>query len=519
MTTRRQFLEAVGKVGGYGATYALMQSLGMLPAYASTKPLDLPKGSGSGVRVVVLGAGMAGLAATDELLKAGYEVILLEARDRVGGHNWTVRNGDRVEWTDGSVQTCRYDAGEYFNTGPARIPSHHQAVLDYCRDLGVEMEVEVNASRSAFLRNANALDGKPIRFRRAVNDTRGAVSELLAKAINGGALDQEMTRLDKERMLAFLRQYGDLSEDLFYKGSKRSGYKVAPGPAETKTVREDRLDMAALLDLDMWNTLIFEDMIDDQATMLQPVGGMDAIPKAIARKFPAGVIRLMSEVTEIRRTGGPGDRRARIVYKDRRTGKNQEVLADYCICTIPLPVLARIPSDFSPEIRDRIGDVFYGNAVKIGFESPRFWERDFQIYGGLSFTKDPGATIWHPSGGFNRPKGITVYYIYMGGERVTSMPMAEQHRFAQAEIDAIFPGHGKSLSKPIVINWGKIPYNEGNKANFVGDDPLYHAMNKADGPFYFAADWLTHSGWQEGAIQSGRYVVSSIHARQIAARA
>jgi len=248
--------------------------------------------------------------------------------------------------------------------------------------------------------------------------------------------------------------------------------------------------------------------------MLQPVGGMDVIPKAIARKFPPMTIRLMSEVQEIRRT----PKGARIVYKNRTSGAVQEIEADYCICTIPLPVLARIPSDFAPEIKSKIGDVFYGNAVKIGFESRRFWEQEYRIYGGISFTKDPGATIWHPSGGFHKPKGITVYYIYLGGESVTSRPQAEQHRFAQAEIDAIFPGHGKELGKPIVINWGKIPYNEGNKANFAPEDTLYDRMNQPDGPFYFANDWLTHSGWQEGAIQSARYTVAAIHKRQLAAR-
>ena len=514
-TTRRAFIQAVGRAGGYGAAYLMMQSLGMMPRYASTGPLDLPKGSGKGVKVVILGAGMAGLAAADELLKAGYEVTILEARDRVGGHNWTVRNRDKIEWTDGSVQTCSYDDGQYFNTGPARIPSHHQAFLGYCREFGIEMEVEVNVSRSAYLRNANALGGKPVQYRQAINDTRGRVSELLGKAVSRGALDQELSPADKERMLSFLRQYGDLDPDLFYKGSKRSGYKVLPGAADQKGIAVDPLDMHGLLDLDMWNNVVFEDMIDDQATMLQPVGGMDRIPKAIAKKLGASVFRMMSEVTEIRRSASG----ARIVYRDRHTGKSHEITADYCICTIPLPVLAKIPSDFSEPIRSRIGDVYYGNAVKIGFESRRFWEQDFQVYGGISFTKDPGAQIWHPSGGFHSARGITVYYIYMGGEAVTGLPMAQQHVYAQKEIDALYPGRGKELGKPVVVNWGKIPYNLGNKAYLTEGDTLYDVMNKADGPFYFANDWLTHSGWQEGAIGSARHTVAAIDKRRREAKA
>jgi monoamine oxidase len=316
-------------------------------------------------------------------------------------------------------------------------------------------------------------------------------------------------------MVAFLKQYGDLSPDLFYKGSKRSGWKSLPGAADAVGVPNDPLDLSTLLDLDMWTSVIFEDSIDDQATMLQPVGGMDIIPKVLARKIGPAVFKLMSEVQEIRRTATG----ARIIYRDRATGKTQEILADYVICTIPLPVLAKIPSDFSDPIRKNIGDVYYGNAVKIGFESRRFWESDFRIYGGLSFTKDPGATIWHPSGGFHRDRGILVYYIYMGGEAVTSRPMPDQHRFAQAEIDALFPGHGPELGKPVVVNWGKIPYNLGNKAYLTDDDPLYRIMNQPDGPFYFANDWLTHAGWQEGAILSARHTVAAIDKRQREAKA
>jgi monoamine oxidase len=50
-----------------------------------------------------------------------------------------------------------------------------------------------------------------MQMRTAINDTRGHVSELLAKAIGKGALDQDLTADDKQRMVAFLKTYGDLS--------------------------------------------------------------------------------------------------------------------------------------------------------------------------------------------------------------------------------------------------------------------------------------------------------------------
>src|SRR5437868_8184207 len=43
---------------------------------------------------IVVGAGVAGLAAAETLARGGLRVILLEARDRVGGRLWTFRTDD-----------------------------------------------------------------------------------------------------------------------------------------------------------------------------------------------------------------------------------------------------------------------------------------------------------------------------------------------------------------------------------------------------------------------------------------
>jgi monoamine oxidase len=107
------------------------------------------------------------------------------------------------------------------------------------------------------LHNPAANDGKPIELRQAINDTRGEISELLGKAINRGALDQELSAHDKERMLAFLRHYGDLSPDLVYEGSARAGYKILPGPANQPGVRRDPVPLSVLLDADMWSEVLF----------------------------------------------------------------------------------------------------------------------------------------------------------------------------------------------------------------------------------------------------------------------
>ena len=66
-------------------------------------------------------------------------------------------------------------------------------------------------SRGALMQADQLNGGQPVTERRAVNDTRGHVSELLAKCISKGALDEEISAEDRERMIAFLRQYGDLN--------------------------------------------------------------------------------------------------------------------------------------------------------------------------------------------------------------------------------------------------------------------------------------------------------------------
>ncbi|MBV9626975.1 MAG: FAD-dependent oxidoreductase, partial [Xanthobacteraceae bacterium] len=80
-----------------------MQALGLV-APAVAEPLRLERGSAHGTKVVILGAGAAGLSAAYELTRAGYACTVLEARDRVGGRNFTVRRGSAIEMTDGSRQ-------------------------------------------------------------------------------------------------------------------------------------------------------------------------------------------------------------------------------------------------------------------------------------------------------------------------------------------------------------------------------------------------------------------------------
>jgi monoamine oxidase len=515
--TRRDFLHRVAAVGGYRATYLSMQALGLIGVAAEAEPLALEQGNAHGTKVVVLGAGVAGLSAAYELRKAGYDVTVLEARDRVGGRNWTIRGGTKVEMSDGSRQVCDFDSGLYFNCGPARIPSHHQAVLGYCKELGVALEVEVNMSRGARLLNPAANGGKPIEMRQAVNDIRGEISELLGKAINRGALDQELTGRDKQRMVAFLKQYGDLSPDMLFKGSSRAGYTVLPGAGEEAGVVRDPVPLGTLLDIELWGAMLAEENFDFQATMFHPVGGMDRIPEAFAQKL-GPIVRLMTEVTGIRRR----DNGVSVDYLDKRAGKRSSIDASYCLVTIPLKVLAGIDGDFSAGHRAAIKGVVYGDAVKIAWQSRRFWEIDEQIYGGISWVKGPTAMVWYPSDRFFSETGILLggYATRDAGDLLGKKPLTEQLEASRAAIEALHPGCSRELEKPVAVTWSKVPYSLGIAARYTTDqDANYALLSAPDGPFHFAGEHLSHVGaWQEGAMLSARRTINMIDRHRRARR-
>ena len=170
-----------------------------------------------------------GLAVGYELGKLGYNVRILEARDRVGGVNWTLRRGatHTEVGPGGETQVCNFDEGLYHNGGPWRLPHWHTGVLGYCKELGVPLEVFINENESSYFYyegdNIGPLASKRVRLREVKADMIGYTCELMAKAINQDTLDVPLTAEDKERFVTFLVSEGYLdSADHAYKKNRRA---------------------------------------------------------------------------------------------------------------------------------------------------------------------------------------------------------------------------------------------------------------------------------------------------------
>ena len=523
--TRRDFVRRVGCYGSAAATGAML-ALDLLgrptPADAqqSPPPANLPAGKRR--RVLILGAGLAGMSSAYELAKHGFDCELFEARARAGGRCWTVRPGDRQTEVGGPEQVARFTEGGYMNPGPARIPGHHTTTLGYCRELGVPIEVFNNVNEAAYY----LVKGVPkVRLREAHADLRGYVDELLAKAVRRDAVDRPLTADDKEALIEYLRGDGALSPDLVYKPTLDKGgldhssesrgfvYDDLPAAGAHPGKLSDPLDFETIIKAGFGKHLGFEHQFDQQPTMFQPMGGIDGIAKAFEKRV-GDRIRYRTAVREIRRTPQGG---VRIVVEDLIEGTTREVVGDDCICTIPLSVLRDIPADFSPEIAEAVRAVPYMDVGKIGLQfKRRFWEEDDRIFGGISWTDQNITQIFYPNYGYLGTKGgVVIGYYHFGKDaaEVGRLSPAERQALALAQGSKLHPQYDAEFQNAFSVAWQRIPYNLGGWAVWSEEAraKYYPVLNKPDGPFYFAGEHLTYlGGWMAGAFESAKAVVTNL---------
>lgn len=520
--TKRDLLSMIGTAAGASAMYMAMSSMDQAKASDFKGPPKL-EGDNKGASVLILGAGVAGMTAALELSRAGYKVQILEYNDRVGGRSWTLQGGDTYTELGGATQTCQFAPGNYINPGPWRIPWHHHGLIHYCHELGVALEPFMQVNYNAYVHNTQAFGGKPQRYRHIQADFYGHVGELLAKSVNAGALAQTVSKEDGEILLEALRSWGALDRNMRYvKGaasSGRRGYDKEPGGGLSAVPEpSDPIDVQTLLRSGLWRSIGGNLQWDHLSTIFQPVGGMGQVAKGFERAV-GHMVRKNSKVTAIQQD----EKGVTVSYKDTKSGAVMKASADYCLCTIPLPVLAQIEMNVSPELDAAIRAVPYSTSVKVGLEfKRRFWEQDDQIYGGITYTDLPNSQISYPSTRYGDKGPGVLLGCYVGGaagyELTASTPAQRVEKVLEWG-SQIHPQYRGEFMNGVSVAWHRVPFTLGCFGSWTEASRAEHYKNlcKFDGRILLAGEHASYyGGWQEGGITSAIDAITRLHQRVIA---
>lgn len=513
--TRRSFLEMLGLIGGSTLAYHSMTALG-LAAASPQSPRPQLQGRGDGKKVLILGAGLAGMASAYELQKVGYDVQILEYQDRAGGRAWTLRGGDTYTELGGATQRVTFQRGNYFNPGPWRVPYHHHAFLDYAREFGVPLEPFIQNSDQAYVHRDGANPAR-LRMREVRADFHGHVAELLSKSLSSGALDQPLTGEDRERLLDALRTWGALDRNGRYVegfiSANHRGYDVSPGDRLQAGEPSTPTSLSFLLQHGFWEDIVPALTYDHQNTIFQPVGGMDALAQAFARRVNR-FITFQADVKSLTAT----DSGVQVTYTDRQSGADRQVSADYCICALPLSVLSQKEVNVDDELKRAVREVPYAPSFKAGLEMKRrFWEEDDRIYGGVTYTNLPIQLISYPSGGLNRDRSGVLLAAYQFGAYATKYSgMTPQARLdlVRRDVQAIHPQANAEYRSGVSVGWHRVPWALGCYGMYTdeGRKTTYEVISRRHGRVMLAGEHVSYwSGWQEGALLSAISAVQGIH--------
>lgn len=504
--TRRSFLEQLGVVGGSSLVFSAMTSWDLAAGSAGQKPSLSGRPSRS--KVAVLGGGLSGMVVGYELGKLGYDYQIYEARDRVGGLQWAVKRGsEHTEVGSGEKQTCHWDEGHYINAGPWRIPYSHHAVLNYCKELNVPLQVFLNDSDNNYFyfegNAAGSLSNKKIRVREVKADLTGAINELLVKAIDQSKLDVPLSAEDQKRLTSYLINQG-------YLDTNTRSYRAFENRGEG-----DPYSLAQLLQGPFGFRMRSVPALEGTtaAPMFQPVGGMDQIAKGFQRAMDPKRITFNAEIQSVLQDANG----VRITYLDTKSNKKVQATADYVVVCLPLNLVTRLEINLAADIMAAAKDVTYSNSAKMGLMMKRrFWEEDDQIFGGHLYSNLPLGEFSYPSYDYFTKKGVLLG-LYANGPvgNLLDQPVAARIEHVLTHASKVHPSIRADFESAYAVWWRKVKYNEGGYASGRNAERR-KVLSKVDNRIVLGSAANTpHSepDWQEGAISAGWQALQSIHER------
>jgi monoamine oxidase len=453
-------------------------------------------------RVVVVGAGLAGLCTAYELERRGVECVILEAdRHHLGGR----------------VRTHEFGGGLHGELGAMRIPTKHARVRAYCRRFGLSLRRfvqddvfvygrgrRVRATAVGDLRDAYGLSGDVVPgalWGRSVTDLVGRMTPTERADLHAVVPMTQAVRTFDQLSLQQLAERAGLSPDAVEFMATGMGVETLLPSAATEHLREE---------LDGVWTNGFSEI----------VGGTQRLPEAFAvrlRRPP----RAGCQVIRFEQ----GDDWAGAVYVE--DGVERMERGDAVVCTVPYPVLTTIDATpaFSGAKRRAIRELAYDSSTKVLVVTRRrFWETDDGIYGGCTQTDLPTGTTVYPSDNADRrdrrvseaPGVLLASYSWgAAARRMAALPLDECRRVVLDAVGRIHP----QLREPDMVqdlvswSWDEHRWSRGAFAWFLpGQLTELHAdVVRPEGRIWFAGEHasLTHT-WMEGALESAQRVAAEL---------
>lgn len=448
MPTRRDALTALASLAAWGCGSGLVSELP-----AATRG-----------NVLVIGAGMAGLAAARDLRAAGFSVEVIEARDRLGGRVWSDRSlGAAV------------DLGASWIHGTRGNP-----MTKLARDLGL-------ATADTDYESVTLYDA----------------TGLPVPAAERAELDAAWTMLTVE--LAALSLVSDeMSVDAAF-AKLLQGEELSAREQQYLHYRLGALEVAAGEDLKNLSLQAGDDAGFGGGDRLFP-GGYDRIVEAVADGL---TVHRSQPVKAIRVRG------ARVVVEAGRTFEGSAA-----VVTLPLGVLAAGGVRFDPALpsakQAAIRALKMGTLNKVALRFPtRFWPHDEDFLGRMSDRRGEFNVFGTQYGGPDTP----ILVGFTGGSAARSLDALSDRQVVARVMPRLQAMFGSDVPAPTaskVTRWTKDPWARGSYSHIPpgGSADAFDVLAEPLGPLGFAGEATirSHPGTVHGAWLSGRREAARIAA-------
>lgn len=457
--------------------------------------MDAFEGRGQpGKRVIIIGAGMAGLVAGYELARAGHDPLILEAQNRVGGRVYTLRT---------------FAPGLYAEAGAMRIPRVHDLTLGYCDHFGLPL-------RPFMMGNPKGL--VYVGGRRLTAEAAGISPDELGFPV----ADQERGRSHSalwEEATRELRGWIEVDPAVGWDRIAREydGYTIREF-LEARGFSEGAIEMYGVMNFveSGINNAVMEEFREDfgkaYEDMQEIAGGMDQLPNALYREIPDRV-RFGTEVYAIDQ-----DPDGVTVHFKTEAGR-YSARGDYAIVTIPFSVLRQIEvvTPFSREKQRAIRQLNYAASTKIVFQvRERVWEADDGIFGGATVTDLPIRRMNYPTPDPTTSRGVLLASYTWDQDAARWGAMDDETRLEEAldDVSKIHPRIRDVYEVGASHAWYNDRFANGAFAMFEAGQltRLQADIVKPEGRIHFAGEHCSlYHAWIQGSLESGLSAARAIH--------